>query len=64
MLPGEYRDAVRQLLRIRYFLAYHYDQVENLRHFPQHEHFDNVYGTDQPNSNLFLAFESCYEGSI
>ncbi len=58
VLPGEYRDAVRQLLRIRYFLAYHYDQVENLRHFPQHEHFDNVYGTDQPNSNLFLAFEA------
>ncbi|KAK0230527.1 hypothetical protein IW262DRAFT_1523034, partial [Armillaria fumosa] len=58
VLPDEYRDTMRRLLRIPYVLAYDYRQVENIPHFPRQEHFDNVYGTDQPKNDVFLAFEA------
>ncbi|KAK0216129.1 hypothetical protein IW262DRAFT_1398178 [Armillaria fumosa] len=58
VLPDEYRDTVRRLFRLRYILAYHYDQVENLPSFPRHEHFSQVYSTNKRGGDLFRAFEA------
>ncbi|KAK0194219.1 hypothetical protein F5146DRAFT_1184019 [Armillaria mellea] len=62
-LPNEYIDVVRRLLRIRSVLTYHYNEVENLPEFPLHEHFNNVYSTQQPTSDLFFAFEAAMEAA-
>ncbi len=56
VLPTEYKNTLQWLLRLRRVLVHHYGRVENLPDFPQHEHFSQVYGTDQRNSNLFIAF--------
>ncbi|KAK0480485.1 hypothetical protein EDD18DRAFT_1363656 [Armillaria luteobubalina] len=61
--PDEYRNTVRRLFRLRYILAYHYGQVENLSSFPQHEHFSQVYSTSKRGGDLFRAFEAVAKGA-
>ncbi|KAK0190699.1 hypothetical protein F5146DRAFT_1137526 [Armillaria mellea] len=56
VLPTEYKDTLQWLFRLRRVLAHHYGLVEKFPDFPQHDHFNKVYGTDQRNRNLFIVF--------
>lgn len=58
MLPHEYIDVARRLLRIHSLLTYRYNEVENLQDFPLHQYFNNVYSTERPSSDLFFALEA------
>ncbi len=56
-LPTEYKSVVKVLLSIHEVLVDHYEKVENLKGFPQHEQFNQVYGTEQP-GGLLAPFEA------
>ncbi|KAK0226339.1 hypothetical protein IW262DRAFT_1457573 [Armillaria fumosa] len=56
-LPKEYKSVVEALLSIQDLLVEHYVEVENLKGFPQHEQFKEVYGTE-PLGRLLASFEA------
>ncbi len=56
-LPTEYKSVVKVLLSIHEVLVDHYDKVENLKGFPQHEQFNQVYGTEPP-GGMLAPFEA------
>ncbi|KAK0206729.1 hypothetical protein DFS33DRAFT_1316735 [Desarmillaria ectypa] len=58
VLPVEYRPAVEQFLYLRNALVYNYTKAYKKLDFPQHENFDAVYATDDPDVNLFFAFQA------
>ncbi|PBK69877.1 hypothetical protein ARMSODRAFT_1018617 [Armillaria solidipes] len=47
-LPTEYHPVLAVLLFIRAALVSNYEKLENLQDFPQHEQFNQVYGTEKP----------------
>ncbi|KAK0243030.1 hypothetical protein EDD85DRAFT_933478 [Armillaria nabsnona] len=56
-LPTEHKSVVKVLLSIHEVLVDHYEKVENLKDFPQHEQFNQVYGTEPP-GGLLAPFEA------
>ncbi|KAK0453895.1 hypothetical protein EV421DRAFT_1767130 [Armillaria borealis] len=57
VLPTEYHPVLAVLLFIRSALVFNYDKLEKLEGFPQHEQFNQVYGTEQP-GGLSTPFEA------
>ncbi|KAK0190693.1 hypothetical protein F5146DRAFT_1045365 [Armillaria mellea] len=56
-LPTEYHSVAVVLIFIRDALVSNYEVLENLKGFPQHDQFNQIYGTEQP-GGLLPPFEA------
>ncbi|KAG7449447.1 uncharacterized protein BT62DRAFT_1054439 [Guyanagaster necrorhizus] len=57
ILPVEYKPAMEQFLYLQNALAYKYSKVYKKPNFPQNENFNWVYATEDPDDDLFFAFQ-------